>query len=240
MSDVQPQNEGNNPLVYAGGQGGGQNRGQATTVHQQVPQLKPTGVTVTGVIGLLAGLMGLLTGVLVIGQLLFAQQISDAFLPTGSEGQAQRDMNAALAAINAKYMIPHMISTIAGLTLSTCLLIGGIGCLRSSAWAPRWMRKTLLVIIIFEVMRMGFYVLLQFETLPVIQESMDAIANANAGNGGPPPAFMQSIQKVSMIVGFAMWGIWFILKMGLAFWGRRYLNREQVLAYFKRAPSQTR
>ncbi|QDT12448.1 hypothetical protein [Planctomycetes bacterium K23_9] len=195
--------------------------------------LKPTGVTVAGVISLLAGMSGILIGVMVIVQVLFGQQISDALMPAGAQAQAQRDMNAAMAAINAKYIIPHVLSSLGGLAISTCLIIGGIGCLASKSWTPRWMGKTLLALLVYEVLRTIFYVALQFETIPLVQLHMDNIADANSGNGGPPAAMVQSIQKISMIIGFAFWATWFVVKCGIAIWGRRYFGRDYVRDYFK-------
>jgi hypothetical protein len=221
-----------NPLV--------QQPGYHTSAAQQSAMLKPTGITVAGVISLMAGLFGLLAGVLLIAQLIFAQQFSDAFLPTGPEAQPQRDMNAAMAAINFKYMIPHVMSSLAGLGISACLAIGGVGCLLGKPWAPRWMLKTLLALLIYEILRTIFLVVLQFETVPVIQEHMERIAETGAAGGGASAEMMQSIQEVSMIVGFVFWGAWFLTKCGLALWGRSYFKREHVLAFFRepnKAPS---
>jgi hypothetical protein len=204
---------------------------QASTA-QQSAMLKPTGITVAGVISLMAGLLGLLAGVFLIGQLIFAQQLADAFLPTGPEAQPQRDMNAAMAAINAKYMIPHVISSLAGFVISACLAIGGIGCLLGKPWAPRWMLKTLLALLVYEILRTIFLVVVQFETIPIVQEHMESLAEAGAAGGGPSAEMMQSFQKVSMIVGFVFWGAWLLTKCGLALWGRGYFKRTHVLAFF--------
>ncbi len=222
-----------NPLVQTP-HGSHPTSAHPTSAHTIGPPLgvKPTGVIVIGVISLLAGVPGLFSSVLTIVQLVFGEQISGMFVPSGPEGAAQRSMNAAIAAINVKYMIPHAISSLGSFTIAACLTIGGIGCLAKKPWTPSWMRKTLLAVVVLEVFRMFFFAVLQFETMPIMQAHMEKVFLSTSKGGGPSPEMMQRMQHMGMIIMYLFWGLWFFVKCGLAFWGRFYLKRPHVIAYF--------
>ena len=198
--------------------------------------IRPIGVTVTGVLCSLAGGLGVLMAVLIVLQLLFASQINNAFTPPGKAGQAQRQFQAELQAVTDKYMPGHLTVGVVNMGISICLLVGGIACLRSCDWAPLWLRRVFLALIVFELIRTIFYIVVQIDMAPALEQGLERMAKADPN---APAAAMQSIQKISTIIGYVFWAVWIIGKLIVIIWGRVYMGKEHVVDYFRRANSVT-
>ncbi|NNE00957.1 MAG: hypothetical protein HKN47_26880 [Pirellulaceae bacterium] len=195
---------------------------------------RPTGVTVTGVLCLLGGIMGALVGLLTLLQLIFGRQLASVMVPSGPAGEAQRQMNSALQGVMDKYLIPNLGVAGGGLILSACLIVGGIALFRAKQWTPTWLRRTFLVMIVFELIRQSVFALVQMETYPVMQDGFAKMAEANQGSSGSAE-MMKSIQQASMIIGFVFWGGWTLVKILILTWGFRYLGRQHVRDYLAQA-----
>jgi len=194
--------------------------------------LRPTGVSVVAVLCILFGILGVLSGLMQAGQLVFAQKFATAFVPSGEEGNAQREWFGEMQAINTKYIIPNAVSVAATTGLSICLLVGGIGLVKPTLWSRTWIRRTLLAAIIIETLRQVLYGVLQFELQPVMARQFEVMAPG--GPSGTPEMF-KTLQTAMMFIGYAFAILWFLLKLAGYIWGRSYLNRDTVKGYIDQA-----
>ena len=195
--------------------------------------LRPGGVTVTGVLCILGGIMGTLASLLGILQLVVGSQFANAMTPGGAAGGAQQKMMAEMQAVNDKFLIFNGIITVGALVFGCLLLIGGIAIFQKKPWVLTWLRRTFFGLAIFEVFRQILYVFVQLEMMPIMQKFFGQM-----GQGAPgQQAMMSSMQNVMMMIGLAFAIGWALVKIGLFAWGYRYLGKPHVVAYFKASDS---
>ncbi len=193
---------------------------------------RPLGVTVTLVLCILGGALGILIGLLGIAQLLLAPQIANMSITKGSpQADAQMQMQQEMQAITQQFMIPTILNIIVTTALSACLFVGGISLLRRKSWSSNFLRRVFSAAIIFEILRGFLYVFIQMQMIPVMENFMTEIAQGNKGGG---PATAQFI-SVSIYIGIAFWAVWAIIKIGMLAWGRSYLNRPIARQFLNKA-----
>lgn len=192
--------------------------------------LRPTGVTVTGVLCLLGGILGVLMGIGVVIQLLIGNQFATAMTPPGASGNVQRQMMSEMQAVSDRFMVATTCSSIGVFLFGCCLLIGGVALFKKRVWVPTWLQCTFFALVVFELARQVLLVFVQLEMMPIMDRFMSQMAKTN----GPPgqQAMMGTIQKASMIIGLAFSIGWAVCKIGLLIWGYRYLGKSEVRAYF--------
>ncbi|WP_442510189.1 hypothetical protein SH528x_001797 [Novipirellula sp. SH528] len=199
-------------------------------VVEDVSPVRPTGITVVAVVCIVAGILGGLSSVGSLANTLFAQRFAAMFTPQGEAGKIQVEMQRETMAIFAKYYIPNLLIGFLGIILGVALVAGGIGLLQRKRWGRTWIRRTLLVAIILECVRIVTYSLMQFEIFPVTKEYMQKIANAQGGPmGGETVAWFSTI---GVVVGMVFFIGWFLIKLFLMIWGRRYLAKPMLDSYF--------
>ncbi len=193
--------------------------------------LRPTGVTVVGVLCILGGIMGALAGLVQLGQQFF-QNLATSFLPAGEAGDAQREWFAEMQEVNSKFLIPNLTLGVIAIALGACLVIGGVGVLQPKKWSRTWLRRTFLAAIVFEVLRMILYAVWQFSLFPIMQRQFEVMApGAQPGNPAVNSETFQTMQLAMMLIGLVFAFLWFLTKLVAYFWGRRYLNRDPAKAY---------
>ncbi|EMI17153.1 membrane protein [Rhodopirellula maiorica SM1] len=195
-----------------------------------VAVVRPTGITVVAVVCLVAGILGGLSSLGSLANTLFAERFASMFTPPGAAGEIQAEMQREMMAVLGKYYFVNLAMSVAGIAIGVALFVGGIGAIQGKLWSRFLIRRTLLVAIFFEVVRVVVYSLTQFEMFPVTQEYMQKIAGQqNGAMGGDTMAWFSTIGVViSMlfVVG------WFLLKLFLMIWGRRYLAKPMLDSYF--------
>jgi len=191
---------------------------------------RPTGVTVVGVICLLAGIVGLLSGLMSLVGYFVGQNFANAFTPPGNAGNLQAQMQAEINTIAAKYFWLYFPLTIVGLGISGAMTTGGAGLLALKPWARILLRRVLMLAIVVEGCKGVVYVLNQLEMMPIMQDYLQKIMAESGGVGGRAFGPMFSIM---MLVGIGVWVVWALFKIGLMLWGNRYLARPSTRAYFE-------
>ncbi|TWU36098.1 hypothetical protein [Novipirellula artificiosorum] len=190
--------------------------------------VRPTGITVVGVLSILAGILGLLGSVGGVVNLIFGQKMASMFNQGMPQQDAQAEMQRELAAVVAKYMIPNVLILIVGAVLGACFLSGGIGVIRRKPWSRLLLRRTLFFAILCEVLRMILYGFTQLEMVPITRTYFERMA-ADQGGGA---AAMAQFSGFAMLIGLAFYAVWALIKLGIMFWGRMYLNRSELDPYF--------
>ncbi|WP_345687133.1 hypothetical protein [Novipirellula caenicola] len=210
---------------------------QAQLVHD-VAVVRPTGITVIAVVCIVAGILGSLSSLGSLANTLFSERFASMFTPSGPAGEIQGEMQREMMAVLGKYYFVNLALAVAGMAIGIALFVGGIGVIQGKAWSRGWVRRTLLVAIFFEVVRVVVYSLTQFEMYPVTQEYMQKIAGEqNGAMGGETMAWFSTIGVVISMVFIVGW---FLLKLFLMIWGRRYLAKETLDSYFgTTSPSQS-
>ncbi|MEM9589178.1 MAG: hypothetical protein AAGA03_17990 [Planctomycetota bacterium] len=191
--------------------------------------VRPTGLTVIGVLALLAGFFGLLFEVVGLAYMLFGQAIQKMMTAGAPVPEPQQRFNDALADVMDLYFVPNLIFFVVGIGLSLAYLGGGYGILSRKAWSRGLMSKVLIVSMGLELLRAIVGVLVQMQTIPITQTFMRDMA----GGGNSPPG-MEQIMQFAMYFGLAFSLVWVAAKVALMFWGYRYLKRPDLDAYFSR------
>ncbi len=197
---------------------------------------RPAGVSATGVLSIIAGVMGGMSSLSMIASLLF----SNAFAQIGAtqaqgmpseQAKAMEEMNAATQAIASKYMLVNGGITVLTCFISLALLIGGIGLLKSRPRARKFLCGTFIAAIINELLSSVIYVMSQTEMAPVMGKYMGSMS----GSGGNQMASggAEAMGRMMIFFGLAVWGIWAITKIILYVVGSRYLNRSHVIEYLE-------
>jgi hypothetical protein len=162
--------------------------------------LRPTGVTVVGVLCIVGGGMGLLSGLMQLLQPLF-QGIATAFVPTGQAGDPQREWFAEIEAVNAKYMILNLSFSVVAIAVSACLVIGGISLLKPTKWSGTWIRRTLLGAIAIANVQLILFFAVQAELQPVMARQFDVMAQGN--QGANPVGTSDTFKTMQTVIMFA-------------------------------------
>lgn len=195
-----------------------------------VDDRRPSGVTAVGVLCIVGGIVGTLSGLFSLLNLFFAASMSGAFMVPGPQQAAQEQFNAQLLAIGNRYFVPNLLASSGTLLIGSCLLLGGIGVFRAPPWGRTWIRRTLLAAILLECLKAVLYTVTQLEMVPVMEKYMQRLMTAQGANAAPMA--MGTMMKVMSWVGIGMWLLWTLVKVGLYIAGRRYLRRTSVIDYF--------
>ncbi len=202
----------------------------APVIAHDVTHVRPLGLTVTGVLCTLGGIIGTMTGLMALGQLFLAETLANAFsFGEGGMVEAQKEMQQQMQAITNTFFIPSLLSILAMLALSIALLVGGIGLLRDRARARILLRKVFIAAIILELCRAVLQSLVQVRMVPVMESYMKKLSSGGEGPGGSDA--MAQFASIGIIIGIVFWLGWAVIKIGLLIWGRVYLNRPHVVEY---------
>ncbi len=192
--------------------------------------VRPTPATVLAVVGAILGILGLLSSLAGLLNTFFSRQLASMFNQGGPFQDAQTEMNEKMAAVLANYFIPNLLLSIAGIVLFVLLVSGAVGLLTGKAWSRNLLRRVLLLLIIYEVIRLVAYGLMQMEIMPITREYMERIADADTNS--PGGQFVSKISGIMMVVGVVMWSGWFSIKIAMMIWARRYLGKNHLDEYF--------
>lgn len=204
---------------------------EATQPHTVAADLRPTGVTVIGVMSVIGGGFAILGSAMFALQLAFGAMFAGAMTPPGKAGEVQADYMAQIQAVSDRFMIPNVAVTLTNCVIGVFLIVGAIKLLRRQPGAATFVRRVLLAVIVFELVRLIPTLMMQMQIYPLTQAFMEKTVNTQ-GNNGAPPMMMKSIQQISMIIGIVFMFGWLTVKLGLVIWSRVYLKRQNVIDYF--------
>ncbi len=193
---------------------------------------RPGGVTAIGVLSIVLGAMGLLGGCAGSVGLFINPMMQGALQPgpnANSIEKAQADMNAQINAVSQRYIVPNVVLMVGVLVLGSALLWGGIQLLRTRPGAPTWLFYTFMALIVFELLRTVFYIFVQLQLLPVVEEFAQRIGRDAPGN----PAMgdtMVTVMRASMYVGIVIGVGWPLIKVIVYGLSMRYLAKPEIMA----------
>jgi hypothetical protein len=191
--------------------------------------VRPTTATVLGVVYTIMGILATLSSVVALLNALFSAQIASVVGQGGPFQDAQAEMYEKMASVLAKYFVVNVLLSISGIVLGSVLAIGAVGMLAGYAWSRKLLLRTLLVLIVYEIIRAVVYGFTQFEIAPITQEYMEEVAGGSNASGGE---FVAQIAAIMMVVGVVIWSGWTLIKLALMIWGRRYIASEKLDDYF--------
>ena len=194
------------------------------------PNVRPTGVTVVIVLSLISGALGVLMSLLMTAQLFLGSWFSSSMTPKGTEGDAQREFQVAMDAVTQKFLIANTGILLVVFTLAICFIVGGIALQKSKPWARVWLRRSIVAMIVVEIVRQVLTVIIQIDMSPIMQDFFGQMASDVDDPGAQE--MMKTIQSASMMMGLVFAIGWAALKIGVLLWGYFYLNRKNVRRYF--------
>ena len=195
---------------------------------------RPGGLTTIGVLCIVGGIVGILSGLFMLLNIFFGAALGSAFTMQGPQQQAQQEMQSSMQAVATRFFVGNLISSVGTLVVSLCMLTGGVGVFRKPAWGRTLLRKTFLFAILLECLRVGIYTMTQLEMMPVMETYMQKMMTQPGG--GNPPMAVGGMMKVMTLIGLGMWLMWAALKLGLYIWGCSYLKKPSVINYFGVVP----
>jgi len=175
------------------------------------------------------GILGVLSSLVALLNALFSSQFASLFGQGGPFQEAQAEMNEKMASVLAKYFVANLLLSISGIVLGALLAIGAVGLLAGCAWSRKLLLRTLLLLIVYEIIRAVVYGFTQFEIAPITQEYMEKIAGGPDASGGE---FVAQFSAIMMVVGIVIWTGWTLIKLALMAWGRRYIGSKKLDDYF--------
>jgi hypothetical protein len=207
---------------------------------------RPGALTAVAVIALVLGILGFFSSCLAVVMLPMQTQFQAALGgiapgPSASPIERQQyEMQVALAAMNQEYIVPQMVIAAAHIILAACMIIGATLVLRGRERGRAFLIYTVLIVIVFELLRTAFAVFLQLQMLPVYDEFVNRMAReATASSADQTILWITRMMKGVMlaVVVFAVaWPLAKIIIYGLS---ARYLSGDVAREYFARASAKS-
>jgi hypothetical protein len=211
--------------------GDSQASGSQSSGSQSSGSLRPLGVTVMMVLCIVGGLVGLSNGCMSGAGLVFNQVASDMLV--GDPDSANGRMQAEMMRTNQRFMIPNILVMVLGLAVSGGLLAGGLGLLRVKPWALTVLRRSFIACIVYELVRIVLFAVMQVQNGPAMERFYeDFAAESNAPD-------MSEMMNAMIWVGFAVWGVWIVTKIGVIIWGYVYAGTDTAKDYVGKSASET-
>jgi hypothetical protein len=201
-------------------------------------KVRPTALTVICVLGIVFGVLGLLTGGVGLLSQLFSSQIQQAVTAgqTGIPGpaaEAQAQIVTRTMDISKKYNPVLIPLTIVKILVEGALLIGSIMALGLKLSGKSMLAGALVAAAILESIQFVPRAMMQRETQAAVADLMPQIMAAQQGARGMPAGFdmssmMSGIGTLTLVFGL----FWLAVKIVLYVLGTRYLRRPDIEALF--------
>lgn len=202
---------------------------------------RPGGLTAICVITLVVGALGVLSGISQFVNLLIGQKLQAAVLQAQAGAgeaalQAQREMQAKMAAITQKYAVYHWVCATTQSILAWIMIVGAVLSLRLRPAGRTLLLVALVASLLFEPAKAVLTAAVTKQSAPVIVASMKAAAQNSA-----PPGSRQSEEIGQMMGGLSQLVVvmqWVVLIGMTALWcifylvGVWYLTKPAVRALF--------
>jgi hypothetical protein len=194
------------------------------------------------VLALIFGILGLLASCTAVAFLPFQSQMQGALNPPSGPGappmaKLQSEMQAAMNQATEKYFVGQVITSLTHLVLAACMVVGGAMILGSRPRGRTFLMYTLIAVIVFEVLRAVFMLVIQLEIIPITTTFVERMAQ-EGGPGNPAGASMASIMKGAMYFGLLVGLAWPLIKVVMYAVCARYLATPPVVAYFAGAKAK--
>lgn len=208
----------------------------ATGINPVAVRTRPSGVSATGVLSIIAGLMGLMASfgtamTLVFNDAMLNMSAGQTKGMSSEQVKAIEEMTVSSREIASRYSYFTIGIGVFTFIVSIALLVGGIGLLRNRSSARRLLSRTFVAAIILELLAGVVYVMTQLEMAPVMAKYMTGLTGG--GNQPMAPGGAQMMGQAMIYFGLAFSLLWAIIKIVLYAVGKRYLNRPAVVDYFE-------
>ena len=145
-------------------------------------------------------------------------------LPSGQTGGPETDFIAQMEAIQTNQFLTNLIFGGCNVIVGSLLAIGSIGVLGTKEWGRNLLRNSLLVAILFVIVRGIGTMWIQYQAISSISKMIPS--------GGEGAVAMQTVMQVSIIFGIVIGVIWMAVLIGFYVWSRIYLNKPPIRALF--------
>jgi hypothetical protein len=201
------------------------------------------GLTALCVLALVAGALGLLSGLSGVLNLLAGEKLQRAILqvqPAANPGMqdAQKVMQEELAAVMMRYRTFHWVQAACQLLLSTMMISGAILALLLKPAGRSLLLTSLIVALLFVPVQSTLGGLMLQKSGPIMEKSMERMAKQAAPPGArQPPGLNEMMGALGRVMVIMQW----IMLVGLALvkcifylFGVWYLTRPAVAELFAR------
>jgi hypothetical protein len=196
----------------------------------------PTGLKAVCIIAIILGVGGLFASCLAAVNLAVGPSLQSAFQVPGAENdeqgivRAQQDMQRQILAASQPFRPGLIVSVLLHVAAALALLFGGILTLKVSATGRLTLLSGCLVAIGYEVLQAVLNVLIQFRTIPLVQDFMER-AMPPGGPTNLPPAIGKAM-VVGMFVGLAFALALTLVKIAFYVFSIVYLKKSPIAARF--------
>lgn len=203
---------------------------------------KPQLLSAVCVICLVLGGLGLMNSLLGAGQAALGSKLQQMFQPKGGAGvppemqKAQDAFQAEINAIEGRYWTPMIVSLSFRFVAAVLLLIGGIMALGLKEPGRKMLIVACTIALCFELGHAILQSVVNTEMMTAVNSYVDGMLESMPqGRGGPPKGFVQTIQtvtKVSIMAGLAMFYLLVAVKAGFYLFSFVYLQKPAIKAWF--------
>ena len=187
-----------------------------------VPQEKPGGLTAIAVICLILGTLGVLVSLATIVMLFFQDDLNQ--FQNAQPGGSTPEFVAEMEALQTSQLLPNLIFSGCNVIIGSLLVTGSIGVLGTNEWGRSLLRNSLLVAILFVIVRGIYGMWIQFQSISTISKMIPS--------GGEGAAELEMIMRISIIVGLVIGIVWLVVLVVFYAWSRSYLNKPPIRSLF--------
>lgn len=188
----------------------------------------PPGLIVLGILLLIMGGWGLLTGL--FGMLALVVQVlapSAQFVGPGPEMELQREFQSQMDAINDR-LLPFSSVNIAGnFLLSVAMVVGAIALFVRKEWGRVLTLRVIIACAIFTLLEIGLAVAAMYFQTSIMFNFFEASAAS-----GPLGSSAGNFVYLGIGLGIAMLVVMYGIEYGIYVFGYRYLQRPEIRALF--------
>ncbi|HWB08169.1 MAG TPA: hypothetical protein VG826_02905 [Pirellulales bacterium] len=198
---------------------------------------RPGGVTALCVLTIVLGVLGILTGLLAIGGLLFQGQMQSAIAglqPDAEVARVQREAAEQAEEMMQRHLVRNWIFVIVRLNVATAFLLGGIWSLGLKPAGRVTLLAAFGVGIFFEL----FQLWPTWEARELSAQMFERMAQAQQrGQANPPPGFDATMKMMGQVIATMQFAVTvgiFLAKSSFYGFGLWYLTRPRVATLFVR------
>jgi len=210
---------------------------------------RPSGLNAVCIIAMILGGLGLMSSLLGLGSLALRPWMQKTFQVQQQPGMnkefvnVQRDMQRKTNAVTDRYLGFNWGFSLVNFVLGASLLVGGILVLQLKPKGRAFLAAIFAATIVFELVRIPTYAVMQREIASVVADSMPRMMNAAAAKGGAgadsAAALATTAMKIWTFVVIAFTLIFGLAKVIFYAVGARYLGRPHVRRLFPPAAPPT-
>jgi hypothetical protein len=207
------------------------------------PTGKPQLLSAVCVICLVLGGLGLMNSVLGATQAALGSKLQQWFQPKAGAGippemqKAQDEFQAEINAVEKRYWTPMIVSLSFRFLAASLLLVGGILALGMKEAGRKLLIAACVIALCFELGHAILQSVVNTEMMTAVNSYVDGMLESmpRGRGGGPPKNIVQTVQtitRVSIMAGLAMFYLLVAIKAGFYLFSFVYLQKPHIQALF--------